>query len=104
MSAAQRVRRRRAGGRAAGIIATVVASVLLLSGCGLPLPTFLDRGPVVSTPTGEDVPEELRPFYEQVLEWSDCGNDMQCATATAPLDWWMAIEGPATGGTSRRQW
>jgi pimeloyl-ACP methyl ester carboxylesterase len=93
VSAAQRVRRRRAGGRAAGIIATVVASVLLLSGCGLPLPTFLDRGPVVSTPTGEDVPEELRPFYEQVLEWSDCGNDMQCATATAPLDW----SAPAAG-------
>ena len=81
MSGVASVRR----GRLAGIVAAAVSTAILLSGCSLP--TFLERDPVVSTPTGEDVPAELRPFYEQVLEWSDCGNGQQCATASAPLDW-----------------
>jgi pimeloyl-ACP methyl ester carboxylesterase len=63
-------------------IVVAVASALLLAGCT----------PVVSTPTGEDVAADLSPFYEQVLNWSDCGEGMQCATAEAPLDW----DNPAT--------
>lgn len=43
--------------------------------------------PVVSTPTGESVDAALKPFYSQVLTWSDCGDGMQCSTAEAPLDW-----------------
>jgi pimeloyl-ACP methyl ester carboxylesterase len=34
-----------------------------------------------------DVSADLQPYYEQVLTWSDCEDGMQCATATAPLDW-----------------
>jgi pimeloyl-ACP methyl ester carboxylesterase len=86
MSAALGARRSR-GRQATGIVTAVVSSLLLLSGCGLPVPSFLENDPVVSTPTGEKVAEELRPFYEQVLEWSSCADGMQCATATAPLDW-----------------
>ncbi|HYI32563.1 MAG TPA: alpha/beta hydrolase, partial [Glaciibacter sp.] len=29
----------------------------------------------------------LEPFYGQVLKWTDCGDDLQCTTASAPLDW-----------------
>ena len=40
-----------------------------------------------STPTNEDVPAELKPYYSQVLTWSDCGDGMQCSTAKAPENW-----------------
>jgi len=73
--------------RAAGLIAAVVSTVLLLTGCGLSVPSLLGNDPTLSTPTGEKVAEELRPFYEQVLEWKSCADGMQCATASAPLDW-----------------
>nr|WP_092675988.1 alpha/beta hydrolase [Agromyces flavus] len=56
-----------------------------MSGCSLP--SFLTGpGSARSEPTGEKVSAELEPYYEQVLEWEPCGQ-MQCATATAPLDW-----------------
>ncbi len=54
---------------------------LLLSGC------FFGGAPTESTPTGESVAADLKPYYEQVLSWSDCGDGAQCATATAPMDW-----------------
>lgn len=55
---------------------------VLLSGCGLvPVPR------ITSTPATGGVPAQLRSFYGQPLVWRDCGNGMQCATATAPLDW-----------------
>ncbi|MCU1571673.1 MAG: peptidase [Naasia sp.] len=53
----------------------------LLTGC------FLAPQVSTSTPTGEDVSAALRPYYSQTLSWANCGNEMQCATATAPLDW-----------------
>jgi pimeloyl-ACP methyl ester carboxylesterase len=40
-----------------------------------------------STPVPSDVSAELEPFYTQTLEWEDCEDDMQCTTASAPLDW-----------------
>jgi pimeloyl-ACP methyl ester carboxylesterase len=43
--------------------------------------------PLTSTPTAEDVPAELQPFYGQVLDWESCGGPFLCAEATAPLDW-----------------
>lgn len=41
----------------------------------------------VSKPTGESVAANLKPYYEQVLTWTDCDNGMLCTTAIAPLDW-----------------
>ena len=76
--------RRMPPARRAGIAAVALAALLALTGC---MPTFLSPAKPVSTPTGEDVAEDLRPFYSQVLEWEDCGDDLSCATATAPLDW-----------------
>jgi pimeloyl-ACP methyl ester carboxylesterase len=59
-----------------------VAITATLAGCSLfPQPR------VTSTPTAEEVPAALEPYYTQTLVWSDCGEGMQCATATAPLDW-----------------
>ena len=85
----------------------LLVPTLLLSGC---VPGWLQglvSGGTVSTPTGEEVPENLQPYYSQVLAWTDCGGGAQCATATAPLDWDNPGEGddielamvrhPATG-------
>lgn len=77
-------------GRRIGVAAVAVAALAALTGC---MPTFLDQAGPVSTPTGEDVAEDLRPFYSQVLEWESCGDELSCATATAPLDW----EDPGAG-------
>lgn len=57
-------------------------AILALSGC------FFDGVQrVESTPTGEQVPATVAPYYHQVLTWTDCGSGMQCATALAPMDW-----------------
>ena len=46
-------------------------------------------GGVVPEPTKspEAIPAEYLPYYSQTLEWTDCHDGMQCATAVAPLDW-----------------
>jgi len=86
-------------------LAAVVAAALLLTGC---VSWFQPPRPdTTSTPTLEDVPAELAPFYHQVLRWSGCGGGMQCTSVTAPLDWaapagetieLALIRQPATGG------
>ena len=70
--------------RATALIATGSALLLLLSGCfnfGVLQPDNTTK------PTGEDVPAALVPYYTQVLDWADCDNGMECATAKAPMDW-----------------
>ncbi|MCU1437211.1 MAG: peptidase [Naasia sp.] len=58
------------------------ALVATVAGCGMfPQPR------TTSTPTAEQVPAALAPYYTQVLVWSDCGDGMECTTARAPLDW-----------------
>jgi pimeloyl-ACP methyl ester carboxylesterase len=63
-------------------IVVVVALLASLSAC-VPFPHQVDS----SSPTGEDVAADLEPFYSQSLSWSSCESEMECATATAPLDW-----------------
>lgn len=66
-------------------MAGALTLTLALSGC---VPWFLpQQTPATSAPTGEKVDRELKPFYDQVLRWKDCGEGLQCTTATAPLDW-----------------
>ncbi|TFD43724.1 alpha/beta hydrolase [Cryobacterium sp. TMT1-2-1] len=66
-------------------VAAALVLTLTLSGC---VPWFLpQKSPATSTPTGENVENALDPFYSQVLRWKDCGDGLQCTTATAPLDW-----------------
>ena len=64
------------------IVAAVAVATLALSAC-----TGTLTAPTTSTPTGETVAGDLEPFYGQVLQWENCGDGMQCGTATAPLDW-----------------
>ena len=64
--------------------AALLLAVLALAGCV----GSWSPGPVAtSVPTGETVPPALEPYYHQLLEWEACGPGLQCATATAPLDW-----------------
>ncbi|PZQ89629.1 MAG: alpha/beta hydrolase [Leifsonia xyli] len=99
---------RRGRARTFRALAAVAAAAMLLTGC---VSWFMpQRASTTSTPTGEDVPAELAPFYHQVLRWTGCGNGMQCTTATAPLDWkdpggdtikLALIRQPATGGDAK---
>ncbi|HZJ40357.1 MAG TPA: alpha/beta fold hydrolase, partial [Demequina sp.] len=66
-------------------VAGAVALTLGLSGC---VSAFMPKAaPTTSTPTVESVNAALEPFYGQVLKWNECGDGMQCTTATAPLDY-----------------
>ncbi len=67
------------------VTAAVMAIVLPLSGCVSWFQPPVAR--TTSVPSSEQVPADLEPFYGQVLHWSSCGTGMQCATATAPMDW-----------------
>ena len=75
--------------RATGVVAGAIVLALAVSGCA----SFFTSQPAspaassTSTPTGETVDAALQSFYSQVVEWSDCGGGMQCATVMAPLDW-----------------
>ncbi|MCS0499570.1 alpha/beta hydrolase [Protaetiibacter mangrovi] len=95
-------------GRAARALLAFVAVSVLLTGC---VSWFqAPRPSATSTPTGEQVSAELAPYYHQVLRWTGCGGGLQCATATAPLDWddpgadtieLALIRQPATGGAAQ---
>ena len=60
------------------VVVAVVA--VTLTACSAPVVPEPSKAPEV-------VPAEYAPFYEQSLEWTDCHDGMQCASATAPLDW-----------------
>ena len=68
-------------------VALAAAVLLPLSGCVSWFLPPTSGSSATSTPTGEDVAADLKPFYEQVLTWKDCQGGMQCTTAKAPLDW-----------------
>ena len=63
-------------------LVALAAVIPLLAGC-----TSLFPAADTSTPVKEDVASDLQPFYQQTLKWRSCETGMQCATATAPLDW-----------------
>lgn len=94
--------------RIVAIVAVAMVVLLPLSGCvSWFVPPTANR---TSTPTGEEVAAGLEPFYTQVLSWSNCQGTMQCATATAPLNWsdpsgasieLALVRQPATSGTPR---
>lgn len=77
--------------RRLALLAGATALALLLSGC---VGSFLPHQPnAISTPTNEQVAQDLKPFYSQVLRWRSCDSTFQCATAKAPLDWKNPAEG-----------
>ena len=68
-----------------GAGAAAIVLSLILSGC---VSWFMPpESSMSSTPTDEAVAPGLERFYTQILEWSNCGEALQCATASAPVDW-----------------
>lgn len=85
--------------RAAAAVAGVAAASVLLSGClyaTIPDTTERPRPDRTTSPSTEGVPAELLRFYEQELQWTDCGGGFDCTDVTAPLDW----ENPEVGEIS----
>lgn len=69
--------------RVGRVAAAVVVGALVLVGC---VPASKHQATAPTASTTSDVEADLQPFYGQTLEWTECG-DLQCATASAPLDW-----------------
>ncbi|MGO1770903.1 MAG: alpha/beta hydrolase [Microbacterium sp.] len=65
-------------------IVALAAGAGLLTGC---VSAFIPVRPADPAPVTDGVPDELLDFYDQPPEWSDCGENLECATITAPLDW-----------------
>lgn len=74
---------------AIGIVVALVGALLV--GCSTPgkvqSPVESAAAPGSAQPSGGGAPEGFDRYYEQDLEWSDCGQGFQCATAQAPLSW-----------------
>ena len=70
-----------------GLVSAAVIGVLLLAGCVSLFVPEQRASIATSTPTTESVDAAIAPYYEQTLEWEDCGDGATCATARAPLDW-----------------
>ncbi|WP_431279647.1 alpha/beta hydrolase [Leifsonia poae] len=67
------------------LVAIAAITALTLTGC---VTWFMpSKTSQTSSPVKESVAPDLKPFYDQVLEWKSCSNGKQCATAKAPLDW-----------------
>lgn len=76
---------RSARARLFGVTSAALAVSLMLSSC---VSWFMPpESNLTSTPTDEAVAPGLERFYQQVLEWANCGDALQCATAVAPVDW-----------------
>jgi len=74
--------------RVVALVAGLATASLLLSGCLYQL--IPEDGPVSTeslAPDSAGVAPELLPFYEQVLEWTGCGEGFDCTSVVAPLDW-----------------
>ncbi|WP_019181624.1 alpha/beta hydrolase [Microbacterium yannicii] len=73
--------------RGAAVVAGLVAASLALSAClSTMIPDAAPRPTSSKAPVIDGVPADLIPFYEQQLEWTECG-DFDCTTVAAPLDW-----------------
>ncbi len=62
---------------------TAATLVVAIGACSL-LPSY---SPDRSTPSAERVDPALAEYYGQVLSWRECGEQLQCSTVSAPLDW-----------------
>ena len=73
--------------RGAAVVAGLIAASLALSGCLYTMiPESAPRPTSSKEPVIDGVPADLLPFYEQQLDWTECG-EFDCTTVAAPLDW-----------------
>lgn len=64
-----------------GATAVLALSAVLLAACGI-------TGEPEPDPEATVAPEpELASFYQQDIEWSDCGDGLECAQVEVPLDY-----------------
>lgn len=74
------------------IVVLVVVSVLLIAAAGYAGWWLADRDGDDSnwsepTPTGEPADDSLAQYYEQDLDWDDCGRAARCTQVTVPVDY-----------------
>ncbi|MBF4514038.1 alpha/beta fold hydrolase [Plantibacter sp. VKM Ac-2885] len=89
------------------LVAGLAVAALTLSGCVtafLP-PKAAEPTTSSSSPATSDVDAELKPFYEQKLDWktSGCADGFECATAKAPIDWDNPSDGELSLALVRHQ-
>jgi pimeloyl-ACP methyl ester carboxylesterase len=73
-------------------LAAATAVAALLVGCSAPgkVQTPVENETANGASDSEAVggaPADFEEYYDQDLEWSDCGESFECATASAPLSW-----------------
>lgn len=73
----------------AAVVATLLTTALLLAACGAPpkVQTALEDVGKADGSATEGAPKGYEDYYGQTLEWTECGEGFQCATASAPLSW-----------------
>ncbi|MFC8041427.1 alpha/beta hydrolase [Paenarthrobacter sp. NPDC057355] len=90
-------------------ICVVLASMLVLSACTVPFlpgPTAKPSTSTVEPSIAASAPKGLEKFYSQSVEWSSCGDGLQCGKVRVPMDYAQpgseeislaAIKLPSTG-------
>ncbi|MCZ7462092.1 alpha/beta hydrolase [Streptomyces sp. WMMC940] len=79
------------GRRATALLSAV--PLALTAGAGLPASAAADDGSSATRSQGtaasipSSVPEGLRPYYAQRIDWETCGTDVQCGLLEVPLDY-----------------
>ncbi|GAA3657289.1 alpha/beta hydrolase [Microbacterium marinilacus] len=74
--------------RLGSAVAVLVVGALALSGClYAQIPEGSPQRPDASRTPDPAIAAELRVFYDQDVEWSECGASFDCTTIVAPLDW-----------------
>jgi pimeloyl-ACP methyl ester carboxylesterase len=71
-----------------GAFAAAVSLVLTLAGCATPAPD-VSLAPIVTPSAVPDaaVGADLKPFYEQKVDWKSCGKRILCSHVLVPIDW-----------------
>jgi pimeloyl-ACP methyl ester carboxylesterase len=79
--------------------ALLLGSLVLIGLSGCTFPGSSDNGPSVAAttlpahvvaPAGVKDPAlepDLQKYYQQTVNWTDCGDGFQCAKITVPMDW-----------------
>ena len=67
-------------GKLSKLVAILSVSALVLSGCALSAPE-----PIV--PDASGAPAGFSKYYEQVVEFEECGTRLYCADIDVPMDW-----------------
>ncbi|WP_460772292.1 alpha/beta hydrolase [Microbacterium sp. GXF7504] len=78
---------RRSTARLVAVVAGLAAASLTLTGCLFSLKEAPETTGTSAPAATDGIAEDLLPFYEQRLEWTDCGDGFDCTTVRAPLDW-----------------